>query len=152
MSKKKTDQTKPTAVYSYATFDGPKELREKIKNLDAKNFHVVFYNPNEEVQVKSFSRIEPCKSKNGKPFYGMKASRYGAKVPANATHMSIAIFGGEKIERLYDMTIPAPHSKIIVNFGSNFIMTVRRSNTNIFVALGDTLYIRSEINKMWVTL
>lgn len=162
MTKKNEKQTF-RKTYTYAKFTAPKEVKTKFLAAKVENLNIVYFNPNDKFPVKGFSKVVLRNNKKtGSPFYGIYASKYGAKVPQDATHMAVAVFGRSKIERLYTMEIPAPLSKVIVEFGegTNFIMLIRRSNKNIFISLGDTLQkkdkseskLHKELNEKWIQL
>lgn len=146
-----SEKTYEDIHYTYTSLEGSSKVKDSILSTDGKNLYVVFYDPTETTEdshpVKAFYPIEKKVSRRGTDFYGMRSSRYGSRVPSDATHMAIAVFGGPKIELLYSMDVPLPKSKTTVNFGDNFLMTVRRSSTNIFVALGNTLFAKKRVNE-----
>jgi len=159
-----SEKTYEDIHYTYVSLEGSSKVRDSILSIDGKNLYVVFYDLLQAAQeskqtlvstkttenirpVKAFYPIEKKVSKRGTDFYGMRSSRYGSRVPSDATHMAIAVLGGQKIELLYSMGVPLPKSKTTVNFGDNFLMTVRRSSTNIFVALGNTLFVKKRVNE-----
>jgi hypothetical protein len=150
-------------VYTYTTFNAPRGLGSDSLLANVDNLYIVFFTPNTVDPVKGFFKIVPRTNKStGFKFYGMKSSKYGAKVPSDATHMSLAVLGKNKVERLYTMEVPRPLSKTTVHFqdGSKFVMQVRRSSSNMFVAIGDTYKdrmserqkINEQIKERWIQL
>jgi hypothetical protein len=161
--KKDNDSVTFRKVYTYATYVAGKEVEKKFFAADINNVHIVFFNPEDRFPVKGFNKIVERKNKKSHEiFYGMRASKYGTVVPKSATHMALAVFGKRKIERLYTMEIPRPLSKTVVSFGkdSEYSMHVRRSNSNVFVAIGKgpsrstsrKTEARNDINEKWVQL
>lgn len=157
------DKTVLRKMYTYATFIAPKEVEDKFLSADINKVHIVFFNPEEKFPVKGFYKIVARKNnKSGADFYGMKSGKYGARVPKDATHMALAIFGKRKIERLYTMDLPRPLSRTIVEFGkdSTYVMHVRRSNQNLFLIIGQSKVkavntdkkLHKDINEKWVQL
>jgi len=135
-------------VYTFASIVGPKELWDKLAGPNANNAKIVFYNPQEKYPVKGFRTIVRRKNKStGSVFYSMYATKYGAIVPRNTTHVAVAMFGKSKIEKLYEMELPRPYSKTTIKLGKDgtHVMSIRRSAKNVFITIGETNY--RNINK-----
>jgi len=157
-------------VYTFASVVGPKELWDKLGNANANNAKIVFYNPQEQYPVKGFRTIVRRKNKStGSVFYSMHATKYGAIVPGNTTHIAVAMFGKSKIEKLYEMELPRPYSKTTVKLGKDgvHVLSVRRSAKNVFITVGEANYNRvnknskkvdaeivkhKDINEKWIQL
>lgn len=152
----------PIKSYSYAKLVSSTQIKESLIASNIDNLNLVFFNPDHEYPVKGFSKVIVCKNKKtGSIFYGVRATKYGLRVPKEATQMALAVFGKKKIDRLYTMDIPVPLSKTIVqlNNSDEFQMIIRRSNNNVFVSIGDTYKQKNipkerhkEINTKWIQL
>lgn len=154
-------------VYTFGLFKGPKALKNILLKTAAENMKIVFYNSDDKYPVKGFRDIICRKNKtHGNLFFAINATKYGALVPKDATHMAVAVFGKSVIQKLYELKIPEPYSKIIVSLdeATSFVMTIRRSAKNIFVTFGDNNHRgakandervnkkHEQINQKWIQL
>ena len=125
-------------IYTYTPKTEDQSIAHKIISYPIEKLKVVFYNPDDvNKPVKGFyDMVIRNNKKDGKKFYGVRSSKYGMRVPADATHFAIAGFGAKKINKIYSMELIKPYAKTQVMFGTEYKLIVRRATKNMFFVFG----------------
>ena len=108
------------------------------KNFE--NTYLIFYNILEDgtKDVLWFKSIQKAKNKDGDflSFFAVPSSKYGIRIPKNATHWCLAILGGEKANVLIDDSIAEPMTKNEYHLVDDIYVHFNRYEKNVKFMIG----------------
>lgn len=129
-----------------------KSTRNKTTNIafpsNWENSYLIFYNFNSESvkEVLYFKSITEATNKSGAAlgFYGVKASAYGIRVPANATHWCLAILGGSAPIIIMEHPIADSMTQNEYPLNQDVSVFFNRYSKNVKFMIGSSNYSRSK--------
>jgi len=108
------------------------------KNFE--NTFLIFYHllENDTKDVLWFKSIKKAQKSNGEElsFYAVPASKYGIRIPKDATHWCLAILGGEKADILVEDEIGSPMTKSEYHLVDDVYVHFNRYSKNVKFMIG----------------
>ena len=106
---------------------------------DYQNCFLAFYKINDDGTIDS-TYIKPIvrasrSSGEQLDFYGVRASKYGIKVPPTSQEWGIFHYDGSEFKLLVSGQIPEPKTKRIHELSDGRIVYVRRGNANLSISM-----------------
>jgi len=100
--------------------------------------YLIFYKINNDQTLTALSQprpISPCSNKHNELFYGVKASRYGIRPPAQSEYWGIfSVVNGEWVLHIGN-TIPLEYSRQIMPLNDGRFVYCKKSKTNINISI-----------------
>ena len=104
------------------------------------NTHLIFYEllADGTKDVVWFKAVTQAKTKDGEllNFYAVPASKFGIRIPKNATHWCLAVLGGKKADVLLEDIISEPMTKNEYHLFDNIYVHFNRFNKNVKFMIG----------------
>lgn len=116
-------------------------IKQKLNlSENCENLSLVFYQQKKSSDFKEvlYAReIIRIKSRFGSEydFHSVNSSRYGVRIPANATHWCLAVLGAEP-QVLYSSTIPSEMTMQVVDYAAGRSIYFNRFNKNVKFLIG----------------